>query len=174
MVICTSLAISIPLATWHTRRWLHGIKPSGVSFVRTSPTARHTPHTHDTHDTDTHYFSGDFLMAVVIYPLVGATVFVACMALSFFVSGLLLSLIFGQMFIGDWWVPLHSWVCAAGGLVATSLTQRTHPRSCRHITLRTVFQFILLTGLVLAIMIGRWPHALLRTFVSCRACVCRA
>ncbi|ELR13259.1 uncharacterized protein ACA1_147680 [Acanthamoeba castellanii str. Neff] len=97
MVICTSLAISITLATWHTRRWLHGLKPSGVSFVR------------------------DFLMAVVIYPLVGATVFVACMALSFF------------MFIGDW-----------------------------HVTLRTVFQFILLTGLVLAIMIGRWPHALLQ------------
>jgi hypothetical protein len=35
MVVCTSLAISVPLATWHTRRWLHGLKPSGVSFIRT-------------------------------------------------------------------------------------------------------------------------------------------
>jgi hypothetical protein len=93
------------------------------------------------------------------------------MALSFFVSGLLLSLIFGQMFIGDWWVLF---ILGFAPMVTgdDSLTQRTHTRSCRHITLRTVFQFILLTGLVLTIMIGRWPHALLRTFVSC-VCVVR-
>jgi hypothetical protein len=79
------------------------------------------------------HFPGDFLMAVVIYPLVGATVFVACMALSFFVSGLLLSLIFGQMFIGDWWassLPIIL-VCSPGGRHGLS-NQRTHAHMYAH------------------------------------------
>jgi hypothetical protein len=101
--------------------------------------------------------AGDFLMAVVIYPLVGATVFVACMALSFFVSGLLLSLIFGQIFIGDW----YAIVLFFDIYQYCKYINNSYYSTCdRSVTLRTVFQFILLTSLVMAIMIGKWtrPH----------------